>query len=249
MNTSIRILSVSVLGTVLLAANQAKATVIVDDLVTTSAGVTAGDVEGVKNAPDNSYSQGFAAGAGGYVDSITMDLGAVGTKTGGPTNPTGADTMSIYLYAANSSGVPTGSSALATIVSNLTEGEIEGTTSDSSVSVDSLGWSTGNNSSFIYLDTISFSSYDLVSGDDYAIVVEISDGTGAGQGDNAVGWGETSSAGTGQLGQTQNDPDGTDPYATLELTTSLDPVPDSTSTVLLLGAVLTGIGLVRRKLA
>jgi hypothetical protein len=243
MNTSIRFLNAGVLGAVLLlAANQANATIIVNDLPSSASGV-----EGAKNAPENpvgsgpEYSQGFSvsAGDGGDINSIKMDMSVLGTESG-PTTVSGADTLSIYIYAANSSGVPTGSS-LATIATGVTAADIEAGTSIGYIS---------NNTSDIYTDTFSFSSYDLVGGHDYAIVVDVGDGTGSGLGQD-VGWGETSTEGTGQLGQTQTDPDGGDPYATMEisLATIDPPVPDASSTVLLLGAALTGIGLIRRKLA
>ena len=66
-------------------------------------------VEGAKNAPENpvgsgpEYSQGFSvsAGDGGDINSIKMDMSVLGTESG-PTTVSGADTLSIYLYAANS---------------------------------------------------------------------------------------------------------------------------------------------------
>src|SRR5271155_4435955 len=70
----------------------------------------ASTVSGIKNQRSSIISQGFTMGStNGNLNSLTLELGIIDT----PWAENSPETMSVYLYAANSNGVPTGS-ALAT---------------------------------------------------------------------------------------------------------------------------------------
>lgn len=174
------------------------ASVVVDNL---GAATT---VSGVKNANPGTVSQGFTMGSSnGVLNSLTLELGIIDTTAA----ENSSETMSVYLYAANSLGVPTGS-ALATLATNITVGDIKAGTSE--------GY-TANNTSDIYEFAVILSSNPtLIAGGNYAIEISLSSGT------QSIGWAHSATAGSGELGKI--DVNGASPpvgpgYGEMEITT------------------------------
>ncbi len=180
-----------------------RASVIVDNL---GAATT---VSGIKNANPGIVSQGFTMGSsGGYLNSLTLELGIIDTTAAEDSS----ETMSVYLYAANSLGVPTGS-PLDTIATGITVSNIETGTAE--------GY-TANNTSYIFEYAIPLSSnITLTAGDNYAI--EISQSSGA----QSIGWAHASTEGSGELGQidvSDASPPSGPGYGEMEITTVTNPL-------------------------
>jgi autotransporter-associated beta strand protein len=143
----------------------------------------ASTVNGIKNANPGTVSQGFTMGSsGGNLNSLTLELGIIDTTAAEDS----FETMSAYLYAANSLGVPTGG-ALNTLATGITVGDIEAGTSE--------GY-TANNTSYIFEYAITLSSHPALTPDDnYAIEISLSSGT------QSIGWAHASTEGSGELGE------------------------------------------------
>jgi len=229
----------------LLGAAKAGAVPVAIDNLATTYGSSGDALESAKNATSTDYSQGFTVPTGdsGYIDGLTLDLTVKATSYGDNVNAAGADTLSIYLYSASSStGDPLDTTPLVTFVTGLTQQDIEtGTllTYGSAGSVDS--------DFYAYTVNLAGISQYLTAGDTYAIQVDVSSGS------QSVGWAENNDPfnSTYEPWQINPNPTDEDPYGAMEILTSIDPpgVPDSASTMLLLGGALAAVALMRRKTA
>ncbi len=176
-NLLVALLGAGVLFSLLIAfTSPSRASVIVNNL---GAATT---VSGVKNANPGTVSQGFTMGSSnGILNSLTLELGIIHTTAA----ENSSETMSVYLYAANSLGVPTGG-PLATLATGITVGNIEAGASE--------GY-TANNTSDIYEFAVTLSSNPtLTAGGNYAIEISLSSGT------QSIGWAHSATAGSGELG-------------------------------------------------
>jgi len=224
------------LSAALLGAGVARAdTIIVDNLASSYSAVN-----GVVNGVDETYAQGFSAGAGGYLDTVTLDLALA--VTDGIPNPANGETAAFYLFNADpDTGTPTGPS-LATLVTGITLADIESGTF--------IGGPTSWGSSDIYQYSLNLLSEPyLTSGGSYAIEMILSGSTESmGVGTPSLGWADVGfSEPAGEIGLLNTG------YGALELDPGEedgppDPISDSSSTALLFAAVLTGIGFVKSKI-
>ncbi|MGA3182966.1 MAG: hypothetical protein ABSF38_21810 [Verrucomicrobiota bacterium] len=210
---------------------------LVDNLVGSGApGTALADVEGLKNGLGASYSQGFETGSSSVnLDTLTLDLGLLDNS-----GTYSTETMSVYLYNAYQTGGDAGQetgAAIATLATGITDTKIYGSTYE--------GLSTGNNASYIYQYSVSLASTPSLSSDTvYAIEVDFSSGN-----HQDIGWAETDTLASGEVGGVE-----TDPYGMMEIngpnySGGGTGVPDGVSTALLLGGVLTAIGLAKRKMS
>ncbi|MGD1029571.1 MAG: hypothetical protein ABSA05_00380 [Opitutaceae bacterium] len=231
MKSKIFMLSVALLGMGVARAD----TIIVDNLAASYSAVN-----GVVNGVNEVYAQGFNAGDGGYLDSVTLDLALA--VTGGIPNPANGETAAFYLFNADpDSGTPTGPS-LATLATGITLADIESGTF--------IGGPTYWGSSDIYQYSLNLLSDPyLTSGGSYAIEMILSGSTErTGLGTPSLGWAEVGfNEPAGEIGTLDTG------YGALELDPGDNPDPppplsDASSTALLLGAVLAGFALVKSKL-
>ena len=196
------------------------AAVIVDNLG------AAATVSGVKNANPGVVSQGFTmGGSNGILNSLTLELGIINTTAAEDSS----ETMSVYLYAANSLGVPTGS-ALATLATGITVGDIEAGTSE--------GYTANNNSDIYELAVNSLSNPTLSADDNYAIEINLSSGT------QSIGWAHSATEGSGELGEIDvNDvsPPVGPGYGEMEITA----VPEPPATDMVIGFGILAIAIRR----
>jgi hypothetical protein len=230
MKSKIFMLSAALLGMGVARAD----TIIVDNLAGSYRAVN-----GVVNGVNESYAQGFSAGDGGYLDSVTLDLALA--VTGGIPNPANGETAAFYLFNADpDSGTPTGPS-LATLATGITMANIETGTF--------IGGPTSWGSSDIYQYNLNLLGDPyLTSGGSYAIEMILSGSTErTGLGTPSLGWAEVGfSEPAGEIGLLDSG------YGALELDPGpQDPPPplsDASSTALLLGGILAGFALVKSKL-
>lgn len=187
---------------------------------------------GVKNEGNTEYYQEFSTGPSGNISLLTLDLSLVTGFTGT------ADTETFYL--ATYTGNPnSGTLGPLTQIGTVTAAEIatgtpEGTSSGSSI--------------YQYTLINSLSALSLNASSTYAIVMETSS-----TGGQDVGWGESPTAASGDLGEfgyiaTPVNSNDAGKYGQMELEVGSDPVPDSSSTMLLLGGVMSSLAFVKRKL-
>jgi len=186
-------------------------TIIVNNL-TSSASF---NVSGLKNGlNDSPYAQGFKPTLTGNLDSLVMDLGLQSTNGSSSGSPyLSNETMSIYLYTANSSGTPI--TELAALATGITANNIDNP-------ANYLGY-TQNNDSFVFQYSLTSSLLShpaLTANSYYAIEMSLSAG-----GPQDIGWAEengSDSVPAGEVGKLQP-PGG---YGRMELDMSV-PEPSS----------------------
>jgi hypothetical protein len=195
--------------------------------------------EGVKNSTSFTYYQGFSTGPTGDISQLTVDLSLCANSSGVNQVTSGSDTATFYLYSYSPGDL---GSQIGGAIATVTAAEITSAgTLKTLVNV-----SGGYENIYQYNLISSLSTIDLTANTDYAIVMITSSGT------TNIGWAESNTPATGDEGELDTVNDGASQssgaYAQMELGINGTSVPDSSSTALLLGGVLSILCFARRRL-